>query len=125
MMKANRLFVLVELLLILMALCLGCASAPKPLEREPDFSGFITDIRPNGQKGVPGQVLAESHADKIVTRYVVRVTNETLIFRRDTDDLLKEDFETLENKQWVEIWWAEPTTGTFPVLGTAAQIVIQ
>jgi hypothetical protein len=25
----------------------------------------------------------------------------------------------------VEIWWAELTTGTFPVLGTAAQIVIQ
>jgi hypothetical protein len=124
-MKTTRPLILAGLLTSLMLLSLGCASVPRPLEREADFSGFITEIHPNGQRGVIGQVFVESHADKIVTRYVVRVTNETLIFRRDDDDLRRVRFSTLANRQTVEIWWAGPTTGTFPVLGTAAQIRIQ
>jgi hypothetical protein len=124
-MKANRLSVSVELLLILVVLSLGCASVPESLDREADFIGFITGIHPNGARGIVGQVLVESHADKIVTRYVIKVTNETLIFQQDEGDLFEVDFETLENKQWVEIWWMGPATGTVPVLGTAAQIVIQ
>jgi hypothetical protein len=124
-MKANRPFVLAGLLMVLTVLSLGCAPTAQPLRREQDFSGFITEIHANGRGGVAGQVFVESHADKIVSRYVIRVTNETLIFRRDGDDLLKASFKTLENKQTVDIWWAGPTTGTFPVLGTAAQIVIR
>jgi hypothetical protein len=120
-----RLFMLAGLLMLLMLLSLGCASVRKPLEREADFIGFITEIHPNGQRGVTGQVFVESHADKIVTRYVITVTNQTLIFRQDGDDLRKATFKTLENKQWVKIWWAGPTTGTLPVQGTAAQIVIE
>ena len=118
-------FVLGASLIVLAALSPGCASVPILLVREADFSGFITEIRPNGQRGVTGQLLVESHADKIVTRYVIRVTDETLILRRDDDDLRRVRFSTLAEKQTVEIWWAGPTTGTFPVLGTAAQIVIQ
>jgi hypothetical protein len=70
-------------------------------------------------------VFVESHADKLVSRYVIRVKNETLIFQRDDDDLRRVRFSALANKQTVEVWWAGPTTGTFPVLGTAAQMVIQ
>jgi hypothetical protein len=124
-MNGNRLLVPTGLLTSLIALSVGCAPTAQPLRSEQDFRGFITEIHANGRAGVAGQVYVESHADKIVTRYVIRVTNETLIFRRDEDDLHEAGFKTLENKQGVEIWWAGPTTGTFPVLGTAAQIVIQ
>ncbi|MFO7741807.1 MAG: hypothetical protein R6X31_05770 [Anaerolineae bacterium] len=124
-MNSTRLLILVGLLMLLIPLSSGCGSTPKPLERKQDFSGFITEIHPNGRRGVLGQIVVESHAHKIVTRYVIRVTNETLIFERDEDDLRRADFGTLENKQSVDIWWAGPTTGTFPLLGTAAQIVIQ
>ncbi|MFO7741819.1 MAG: hypothetical protein R6X31_05830 [Anaerolineae bacterium] len=124
-MKTIRLLVLAGSLMLLMALSLGCASAGEPLERKMDFTGFITEIQPNGGRGVIGQIFVESHADKIVTRYVITVTNETRIFRQDGDDLRRADFKTLENKEWMEIWWAGPTTGSFPVQGTAAQIVIQ
>jgi len=124
-MDGNRVLVLTGLLTSLIALSLGCAPTAQPLQREQDFSGFITEIHANGRGGVAGQVFVESHADKLVTRYVIRVTNETLIFRHDDDDLRRVRFSALANKQTVEVWWAKPTTGTFPVLGTAAQIVIQ
>lgn len=124
-MNGNRLLVLTGLLTSLIALSVGCAPTAQPLRREQDFSGFITEIHANGRGGVAGQVYVESHADKIVTRYVIRVTNKTLIFRRNEDNLRRVSFETLEETQTVEIWWAGPTTGTFPVLGTAAQIVIR
>jgi hypothetical protein len=124
-MNGNRLLVLTGLLTSLIALSVGCAPTAQPLRRERDVSGFITEIYANGRGGVAGQVFVESHADKLVTRYVIRVTNETLIFRHDDDDLRRARFSALANRQTVEVWWAEPTTGTFPVLGTAAQIVIQ
>jgi hypothetical protein len=124
-MNGNRLLVLTGLLTSLIALSVGCAPTAQPLRREQDFSGFITEIHANGRGGVAGQVYVESHADKIVTRYVIRVTNKTLIFRRNEDDLRRVSFGMLEEMQTVEIWWAGPTTGTFPVLGTAAQIVIR
>jgi hypothetical protein len=124
-MRGSRLLVLFELLTSLIALSMGCAPTAQPLRREQDVSGFITEIHANGRGGVAGQVSVESHADKLVTRYVIRVTNETLIFRHDDDDLRRARFSALANKQTVAVWWAGPTTGTFPVLGTAAQIVIQ
>ena len=124
-MNGNRVLILTGLLMSLIALSLGCAPTAQPLRREQDFSGFITEIHANGRGGVAGQVFVESHADKLVTRYVIRVTNETLIFRHDDDDLRRVRFSALANKQTVEVWWAGPTTGTFPVLGTAAQIVIR
>lgn len=124
-MNRVRLLVVTVLLASLIALCVGCATIPQPLRREQDVSGFITDIQPNGRGGVAGHVYVESHADKLVTRYVIRVKKETLIFEQDDDDLSRVRFSALANKQTVEVWWAEPATGTFPVLGTAAQIVIQ
>jgi hypothetical protein len=122
-MKYTKLFVLVGLLTVLMAASSGCTSTVEPIETEADFIGFITEIHPNRGRDVRGQIFVESHADKIVTRYVITITDETLIFRQDEDDLRKAGFRALENKQWVEIWWAGPTTGTFPVEGTAAQVV--
>jgi hypothetical protein len=124
-MRCIRLFLLWGSLTILMALFVGCAPSAEPLETEADVIGFITEIHSKRGAGAPGEILVESHADKIVTRYVIAVTRETLILRQEGDDLPRASFKALENKQWVEMWWAGPTTGTFPVEGTAAQIVIQ
>jgi hypothetical protein len=120
-----KLFALVGLLTVLMAASSGCTSTAEPIETEADFIGFITEIHPTKGRDVHGQLFVESHADKIVTRYVITITDETLIFQQDTDYLRVVDFKALENKQWIEIWWAEPPTGTFTVEGIAAQVVIQ
>ena len=124
-MNRIRLLVVTALLASVIALCVGCAPTAQPLRKEEDVSGFITEVQENGRGGVAGQIVVESHADKLVARYVIRVNKETLIFQQDGDDLSRVRLSALANKQTVEVWWAEPTTGTFPVLGTAAQIVIQ
>jgi len=124
-MNGRRLVALGGLLASLIALCPGCGPTAQPLRREQDVSGFITEIRANGRGGVAGQIVVESHADKLVARYFIGVRKETLIFQQGDDDLRRVRFSALANKQTVQVWWAEPTTGTYPVLGTAAQIVIQ
>ena len=122
--KHIRLFVLVGLLVALMAVSPGCASTAKPMETEADLVGFITETRPNGEGDILGQINVESHADKIVSKYIITITGETLIFQQDGNDLRRTAFETLENKQWVKIWFTGPVTESFPVQGTAGQVVI-
>jgi hypothetical protein len=102
----------------------GCASTAEPMETEADLIGFITEIRPNGEGDIVGQINVESHADKIVSKYIITITDETLIFQQDGNDLRRTAFETLENKQWVKIWFTGPVTESFPVQGTAGQVVI-
>jgi hypothetical protein len=122
--KHIRLFALVGLLVALMVVSPGCASTAKPMETEADLIGFITGIRPNGEGDILGQINVESHADKIVSKYIITITDETLIFQQDGNDLRRTAFETLENKQWVKIWFTGPVTESFPVQGTAGQVVI-
>jgi hypothetical protein len=102
----------------------GCASTAEPMETEADLIGFITEIRPNGERDILGQINVESHADKIVSKYIITITDETLIFQQDGNDLRRTAFKTLENRQWVKIWFTGPVTESFPVQGTAGQVVI-
>jgi hypothetical protein len=122
--KHVRLFVLVGLLVALMMVSPGCASTAEPMETEADLIGFITETRPNGEGDIVGQINVESHADKIVSKYIITITDETLIFQQDGNDLRRTAFKTLENKQWVKIWFTGPVTESFPVQGTAGQVVI-
>jgi hypothetical protein len=122
--KHIGLTVLAGLLGLLMTVSPGCASTAKPMETEADLIGFITEIRPNGERDVLGQINVESHADKIVSKYIITITDETLIFQQDGNDLRRTAFKTLENKQWVKIWFTGPVLESFPVQGTAGQVVI-
>jgi hypothetical protein len=122
--KRIRLFVSVGLLVALMVVSPGCASTAEPMETEADLIGFITETRPNGEGDILGQINVESHADKIVSKYIITITDETLIFQQDGDDLHRTAFKTLENKQWVKIWFTGPVMESFPARGTAGQVVI-
>jgi hypothetical protein len=122
--KHIRLFVSVGLLVALMAFFPGCAATAKPIETEADLIGFITEIRPNGGRDILGQINVESHADKIVSKDIITITDETMIFQQDGNDLRRTAFKTFENKQWVKIWFTGPVLESFPVQGTAGQVVI-
>lgn len=123
-MKSIRLFGLLGLLFGLVAVSASCASAIHPIETEADFLGFITEINPDGGSEVLGRISVESHADKIVTKYVITIEDETLIFEQDGDNLRQTDFAALENKQWVKIWFDGLVMESFPMQATAAQVVI-
>ncbi len=102
----------------------GCTSAPEALETEPDFTGFITEIHLIGEKGTLGQVLVESHADKLVDKYVVTIEDVTLIFEQNGEERRQVAFEALETQQQVQIWFSGPIMESFPMQGTAQQVVI-
>lgn len=117
-MKYIGLFGLVGLLIGLMVVAAGCASAPEPLQTEPDFIGFITGIQ-------SGQITVESHADKIVDRYVVTINDGTAIFEQEGENLRYVSAAAFETKQWVQIWFSGPVMESWPKQATARQIVIK
>lgn len=123
-MKYISLFGLAVMLFGLVVVSVGCDSDVQPIETEADFLGFITEINPDGGSEVLGQISVESHADKLVTKYVITINDETLIFRQDGDNLYKTNFEALENQQWVKIWFIGPVMESFPMQATAEQVVI-
>jgi len=99
-------------------------SAPEPLQTEADFTGWVTEIHPIGNKGTLGQILVESHADKTVDKYMVTIKEETLIFQQDGENRRQIAFEALKTKQKVEVWFTGPIMESFPMQGTAQQVVI-
>ena len=98
--------------------------SPKPMQAEADFTGFITEIQPVGREGTIGQILVESHADKLVDKYMVTIKDETLIFKQDGEDRHKIAFEALVTKQRVQIWFSGPIMESFPMQATARQVVV-
>ena len=98
--------------------------APKPLQTEADFTGFVTEIHPVGKGDTLGQILVESQIDKLVDKYMVTIKDETLIFKQDGEGHRKVTFEALETKQRVQIWFSGPIMESFPMQGTAGQIVV-
>ena len=123
-MKYIRIFGLAALLIGLTAVSVTCAPAPEPIETVADFIGFITEIHPSQEKGISGRISVESHADKIVTKYTVTIEDETLIFQQEGDNLRKAAFTNLETNQWVQIWFSGPIMESWPMQGTAQQVVI-
>ncbi len=58
------------------------------------------------------------------TEHQTPTSIETLIFRRDGDDLRRATLAELALKHWVRVWFEGPTLGSDPVQGAAAQLVI-
>ena len=128
-MKYIRLFRLVGLLIGLAVISASCASPAMPIETEADFNGFITDINQTNGNGTIGQISVESHADKIVTKYIITVKDDTLIFQQDgfqqDGEIRRVTFNELENnKQWVKIWFTGPVMESWPMQATARQVIV-
>jgi len=98
--------------------------APKALETEADFTGFVTEIHPIGKGATLGQILVESHTDKLVDKYMVTIKDETQIFEQEGEERSQVAFEALETRQRVQIWFSGPIRESFPMQGTAQQVVI-
>ncbi len=123
-MKYIRLFGLLGLLIGLVVVAVDCASAPKALQTEADFTGFITEIHPVGKGGTLGQILVEAPADNFIDKYMVTIKDETLIFEQNGEERRQVAFEALKIEQRVQIWFSGPILESFPMQGTAQQVVI-
>jgi len=107
----------------LMVVTVDCTSAPEALETEADFTGFITEIHPIEKKGILGQILVESQVEKVVDKYMVTIEDETLIFEQGGEERSQIAFEALKTTQKVQIWFSGPIMESFPMQGTAQQVV--
>ena len=123
-MKYIRLFGLLALLMGLMVVAVDCTSSPQALDTEADFTGWVTEIHPIGEKDTLGQILVEDQSDKLVDKYMVTIKDETLIFKQDGENRRHVAFKALEATQQVQIWFSGPILQSFPKQGTAQQVVI-
>jgi len=108
----------------LVVVAVDCTSSPKPLDTEADFTGWVTEIHPIGEKDTLGQILVEDQSDKLVAKYMVTIKDETLIFKQDGEERRQVDFEALETTQQVQVWITGPILESFPMQATAQQVVI-
>jgi len=98
---------------------------PKPIRTEADFTGWVTEIHPIGNKGTLSQILVEDQSDKFVDKYMVTIEDETLIFKQDGEERLQVTFAAIERTQQVQIWFSGPIMESFPMQGIAQQVVIE
>ena len=62
--------------------------------------------------------------DKLVDKYMVTIKDETLIFKQDGEKRRQVAFGALETTQRVQIWFSGPILESFPMQGTARQVVV-
>jgi hypothetical protein len=96
-------------------LLLVVSSVPKPLQTESDFTGWITEIHPIGEKDTLGQILVEDQSDKLVDKYMVTIKDETLTLKQDGENHRQVHFEALGTRQQVQIWFSRPVMEPFPM----------
>ena len=102
----------------------GITPAPEVIHSDPDFVGFVVEAARVRDEGFVGAILAESHADKIVTRYTVWVADDTPVFEQEGERYRLVRFGTLRPKQWVQVWFAGPAPELFGASVQAVQVVI-
>jgi hypothetical protein len=95
-----------------------------PVDTKADVTGFITNVQMIAEKDIVGRISVESHADKIVDKYVITVNRKTGLFQQEGDRFKNITFNQLENQQWIKLWFAGPVMESYPMQATARQIVI-
>jgi hypothetical protein len=109
---------------IALLLVTGCASPSEPVTTGPDFNGFITGVNTIDNEDIVGSIAVESHADKLIEKYVVTIKKDTSIFRLVDGNYQEITFGDLEEKQWLEIWFDGPVAESWPMQAKALQVVI-
>jgi len=110
-----------------LALLAGCGGDGEgaPVTGGPDVRGVITSISA-GSGDVLGSVRIEGAIDQD-TEYdkaVVRVEDDTKIYRQSGGQLTEATFADLAVGQTVEAWFTGPVAESYPVQAKASQIVI-
>ena len=111
---------------IAVAGCLGDAASPtpRPIRSDPDFIAFIVEVERSKDRDLQGVIVAESHADKIVSRYLVRILDDTAIFDKAGESYRPARFRAFAEKQWVWIWFTAPAPDDFGATVDALQVAI-
>ena len=112
------------LALALLAACTSNGDA-SPAPDDPDIRGAVTAIS-DGSGDVIGSVRIEGTIDQDTSydKAVVRVENDTKIYRQSWEQWIEVTFADLKVGQSVEAWFTGPVAESYPVQVKASQIVI-
>jgi hypothetical protein len=91
---------------------------------EPSFVGFVTGIEPGGSGDVICRLSVENHADKLVHRHAVTITNATVLLRSEGQNTRPLDIRELQLKDWVKLWFTGPAKKQYPAGVTARQLMV-
>ena len=67
----------------------------------------------------------ESQADKIVRPVIVKLTKDTMIFRREEGVLRQVDISEVHLKDQAELWLIGPVPNSFPAEVNVRQVIVE
>ena len=116
------LVVVIAMLLIRQAQQTPGAGYPtrEALPSPPDFVGWVMQVDPRS-----GQIQVESQADKIVRPVTVKLTKDTLIFRREAGVLRQVDVSEVHLQDQAELWLIGPVPDSFPAEVNVRQVIVE
>ena len=111
----------------LVAICCGCMLALPGFAA--DIRGKITNVSPaplSNSGNILGSILIEGakERDTSIDKAMTRITNRTRLFKMQDGKKADAGFEDLKVGLTVEATFAGPVAESYPVQGTAAEIVI-
>jgi len=121
--KVTAVSKLLFVLIVLMNFCNSCSETGGRINTPADFTGFITQIKISPENGV-GTIYAESHADKLVHRYVIKVTRHTGIYQLENNQYISIDINKLLLKDQIQVWFSGYVRKSKPVRTKASQVVV-
>jgi hypothetical protein len=124
--RLQAIFLASAALLALALIAAACGDdGSETVTEDPDIRGTIMDISPGGDDA-SGSVRIQGiiEADTEYDAAVVRVEDDTDIFRVQNGEPAEAAFADLEVGQAVEAWFTGPVAESYPVQAKAARIVI-
>ena len=114
----------VTFLIIITISCMGYLNSGDRITNPADFSGFITRIQASQSGEGVDTIFVESNADKLVHRCVIKLTSETLIFRKNGDTFQPVTIDQLLVQDLIQVWFKGKYKNKNPFYGEAKQIVV-
>ena len=94
------------------------------MDTDPQYTGFITHIQPDQRTEGRGWLLVESHADKLVRRQKVLITDQTKVLIHEKGVDYPSNFLAFKTKRWVKIWFMTRLENSPQKAATARMVVI-
>ena len=116
------------LTVLVIAVTTNCAKSSNDNELDETkvaFSGFVSAIYANPGNALIGHFVAESHADKLVHRLDVVVTEKTKIILKAGERQRVAQFGALQLKDRIKIWFKEDEKKSNRETKTAHQVLIE
>lgn len=114
--------------LSLLYLLAACATRTALPDHDPDITGFVTRISTLGgaAEGVLGEIRVEANpADSAGSpKYVLTVTEETVLLLRPGEITERLSFEELVVGQRVDAWVTGPVMESYPMRARASHVLI-